>query len=158
MKKYLPYLTGISAALLWGAWFPITRYSAISSLGAVDTMFLRFSVGCLIALPLLYRSGFKIQQKYSFWKTSTLTLGSGIGYVTATALGFLVVPASYAMVTPICIACQILPVSKIVLLTPLAAIFTLFFQWILLGIFASLIVLFGSAIVLVGIYTAIKYK
>ena len=46
MKKYLPYLTGISAALLWGAWFPITRYSAISSLGAVDTMFLRFSVGC----------------------------------------------------------------------------------------------------------------
>ena len=55
-------------------------------------------------------------------------------------------------------ACQILPVSKIVLLTPLAAIFTLFFQWILLGIGASLIEITGSAIVLVGIYTAIKYK
>ena len=94
MKKYLPYLTGISAALLWGAWFPITRYSAISSLGAVDTMFLRFSVGCLIALPLLYRSGFKIQQKYSFWKTSTLTLGSGIATVMLQLpMGFLVVPA-----------------------------------------------------------------
>ena len=54
--------------------------------------------------------------------------------------------------------CQILPVSKIVLLTPLAAIFTLFFQWILLGIGASLIEITGklSAIVLVGIYTAIN--
>ena len=35
-------------------------------------------------------------------------------------------------------ACQILPVSKIVLLTTLAAIFTLFFQWTLLGIRVSL--------------------
>ncbi len=55
-------------------------------------------------------------------------------------------------------ACRILPVSKIVLLTPLAAIFTLFFQWTLLGIGVSLIEMTGSAIVLVGIYAAIKYK
>ncbi len=103
MKNFLPYLTGIIATLLWGAWFPITRYSAISELGAVDTIFLRFATGCLIALPVLCRSGFIIQQKHSFWKTSTLTLGSGIGYVSISALGFLFVPASYALIAPICV-------------------------------------------------------
>ena len=67
MKNILPYITGVTAVLLWGAWFPITRYSVISSLGATDTIFLRFTVGSLIAIPLLFRFGFKIQQKYSFW-------------------------------------------------------------------------------------------
>ena len=37
MKNILPYITGVTAVLLWGAWFPITRYSVISSLGATDT-------------------------------------------------------------------------------------------------------------------------
>ena len=55
-------------------------------------------------------------------------------------------------------ACQILPVSKIVLLTPLAAIFTLFFQWTLLGIRVSLIEILGSTIVLIGIYAALSSK
>ena len=103
MKNILPYITGITAVLLWGAWFPITRYSVISSLGATDTIFLRFTVGSLIAIPLLFRFGFKIQQKYSFWKCATLTFGSGLGYVTTTALGFIYVPASYAMIAPICV-------------------------------------------------------
>ena len=40
MKNILPYITGVTAVLLWGAWFPITRYSVISSLGATDTIFL----------------------------------------------------------------------------------------------------------------------
>ena len=43
MKNILPYITGVTAVLLWGAWFPnITRYSvfSISSLGATDTIFL----------------------------------------------------------------------------------------------------------------------
>ena len=39
MKNILPYITGVTAVLLWGAWFPITRYSVISSLGATDTIF-----------------------------------------------------------------------------------------------------------------------
>ena len=103
MKNILPYITGVTAVLLWGAWFPITRYSVISSLGATDTIFLRFTVGSLIAIPLLFRFGFKIQQKYSFWKCATLTFGSGLGYVTTTALGFIYVPASYAMIAPICV-------------------------------------------------------
>ena len=82
MKNILPYITGVTAVLLWGAWFPITRYSVISSLGATDTIFfLRFTVGSLIAIPLLFRFGFKIQQKYSFWKCATLTFGSGFIYV-----------------------------------------------------------------------------
>ena len=98
-------------------------------------MFLRFSVGCLIALPLLYRSGFKIQQKYSFWKTSTLTLGSGIGYVTATALGFLVVPASYAMVTPICIIFFSIVFGLIIYRTKLTLKIALCLGLVLIGFF-----------------------
>ena len=97
MKNILPYITGVTAVLLWGAWFPITRYSVISSLGATDTIFLRFTVGSLIAIPLLFRFGFKIQQKYSFWKCATLTFGSGLGYVTTTALGFIYVQYKYRL-------------------------------------------------------------
>ena len=98
MKNILPYITGVTAVLLWGAWFPITRYSVISSLGATDTIFLRFTVGSLIAIPLLFRFGFKIQQKYSFLEMQapqTLTFGSGLGNVTTTALGLEIVYVQY---------------------------------------------------------------
>ena len=62
MKNILPYITGITAVLLWGAWFPITRYSVISSLGATDTIFLRFTVGSLIAIPPVIRFGVESRQ------------------------------------------------------------------------------------------------
>ena len=72
MKNILPYITGITAVLLWGAWFPITRYSVISSLGATDTIFCDLRWASLIAIPLLFRFGFKIQQKYSFCRNALL--------------------------------------------------------------------------------------
>ncbi len=103
MKNSLPYIAGISAALLWGAWFPITRYAVIGSLGAADTIFLRLAIGGLIAVFFLVRYGFKIQQKHSFLKCATLAFCSSLGYISITAIGFIFVPASYAMITPICI-------------------------------------------------------
>ena len=48
MKNILPYITGVTAVLLWGAWFPITRYSVISSLGATDTIFFSILFGLVV--------------------------------------------------------------------------------------------------------------
>jgi drug/metabolite transporter (DMT)-like permease len=69
-----------------------------------------------------------------------------------------------ALIGPFCsrlcysYACRKLPVSTIVLFTPLAPILTIIFQWIFLDIVITQIEFIGSIILLVGMYAAIKSR
>lgn len=55
-------------------------------------------------------------------------------------------------------ACKEMPVSTIVLITPIAPLITILFQWIFLGITISQSEIFGSIIILGGMYAAIKFR
>ena len=97
----LPSICGLLAAVLWGAWMPVTKYAIINSLDVVDIVFLRFATSSIIAIPLLLKFGFVIRQKQALAKILVLTIGSGIGYVIVASFGFVFLSASYGSIIPI---------------------------------------------------------
>ena len=101
IKKIIPYLCGILAPLIWGGWLPVTKLSVSYSLTPMDVIFLRFGTAFIIGIPFFFRHGVLLHQAHAFSKIALLLLGSGVGYVAITIIGFKLTPASYSSIIPI---------------------------------------------------------
>lgn len=88
----LGLLAGIGAALLWGIWPTISRFSVQSTLHPSDIVFIRFAVSGLLLLPIFL----KIRLK-GIPLTGALLLmtGAGAPYVIITVIGLQYTPASH---------------------------------------------------------------
>lgn len=88
----LGLLAGVGAALLWGIWPTISRYSVQSTLQPWDIVFIRFAVSGLLLLPVFLK--FKLK---GIPLTGALLLmtGAGAPYVIITVIGLQHTPASH---------------------------------------------------------------
>lgn len=85
-------LTGVGAALLWGIWPTISRFSVVSNLNPYDIVFIRFSVSGLLLLPVFLKYRLK---GISLRGALLLMTGAGAPYVMITVIGLQYTPAGH---------------------------------------------------------------
>jgi drug/metabolite transporter (DMT)-like permease len=86
----LGLLTGVGAAMLWGIWPTVSRFSVQSTLHPSDIVFIRFAVSGLLLLPVFLKFRLK-----GIPLTGGLLLmtGAGAPYVIITVIGLQYTPA-----------------------------------------------------------------
>src|SRR5689334_19819181 len=53
---------GLSTAVVWAGWAVATRFAMKTTLAPHDVTFLRYTVSCLVLLPVLFRKGVALKQ------------------------------------------------------------------------------------------------
>ena len=130
-KVWIGFLAGIGAAMLWGIWPTISRFSVQSSLNPYDIVFIRFAVSGLLLLPIFLKYRFK---DISVTGAGLLMSGAGAPYVIITVIGLQYTPASHGGL--------VIPSFNIIFSTVGAALF--------LGTKPTIARLTGLAFILVG--------
>lgn len=101
------FLTGIAAALIWGAWPVLSREAVIEGFAPLDIVMLRFGVAGLLLAPLILRKGFG---GLGLTRALVLAAGAGAPYVLVTVTGLSLAPAGHGGVI---IPCTMLTTSTI---------------------------------------------
>lgn len=130
-KVLIGFLAGIGAAMLWGIWPTISRFSVQSSLNPYDIVFIRFAVSGLLLLPIFLKYRFK---DISLTGAGLLVTGAGAPYVIITVIGLQYTPASHGGL--------VIPSFNIIFSTLGAALF--------LGTKPTMARLAGLALILLG--------
>lgn len=127
-------LAGVGAALLWGIWPTISRFSVQSNLSPYDIVFIRFSVSGLLLLPVFLKYRLK---DIHLGAALLLMSGAGAPYVIITVIGLQYTPAGHGGL--------VVPSFNIIFSTIGAAL--------LLGTHPSYTRLLGLALILLGVAT-----
>ena len=143
--QFLKSFTAILYAIISGLIFAIMQLMiqfSVKKYSPNIINFLRLLFACIFLIMFVFftKTTYKINSEIIIWGAISAFLGPFFARLCY----------SYA--------CKTIPISKIVLLTPLAPVFTLVFQWWLLDISINFREIVGSIIVISGIYLALKYR
>jgi drug/metabolite transporter (DMT)-like permease len=85
---------GVATAVVWAGWAVATRFAMKSTLAPHDVTFLRYSVSCLVLLPVLFRNGFALKQ-IGIVRLIVMVVGAGAPFMLLTSTGMRYAPASH---------------------------------------------------------------
>ncbi len=85
---------GVATAVVWAGWAVATRFAMKSTLAPHDVTFLRYSVSCLVLLPVLFRNGFALKQ-IGLVRLIVMVVGAGAPFMLLASTGVRFAPASH---------------------------------------------------------------
>lgn len=85
---------GLATAFVWAGWAVATRFAMITTLQPHDVTFLRYSVSCLVLLPVLFRNGFSFQ-RIGGARFAVMVCGAGAPFMLLSSTGLRFAPASH---------------------------------------------------------------
>ena len=88
-------LYGLAAASIWSSWIVVTRLGLRTSLTPWDIAALRYGVGGLLLLPVVWRKGFAVE-RLGWSGLMALVIGCGAPMVLLVNGGLLFAPAAHA--------------------------------------------------------------
>lgn len=86
---------GVSAVVIWAGWMAITRIGVTTTLDVFDITALRFLVAGLVLLPIIWKSGWKLD-RLGFPRLVLLISGAGAPYVLIASQGLSYAPVADA--------------------------------------------------------------
>jgi drug/metabolite transporter (DMT)-like permease len=96
--RLLPILAGLSAALIWGVWFPVTRIGISENIiTPADMVLLRGGVGAIVFAPLVFRFGMKAGSA-GWGGTAAILLTMSGPFAFAIGMGSNIAPAAHAAI------------------------------------------------------------
>jgi drug/metabolite transporter (DMT)-like permease len=87
-------LFGLATAVVWAGWAVATRFAMKTTLAPHDVTFLRYSVSCIVLLPVLFRNGFALKQ-IGVARLVVMVVGAGAPFMLLTSTGMRFAPASH---------------------------------------------------------------
>jgi drug/metabolite transporter (DMT)-like permease len=104
-RALIAIAASLTAVLIWGAWFPLTKIAVASTSDEWEICIIRFTVSGIIALPILQKMGYGLSPGLGgVGRAVVLAICAGVGYVAVACIALELAPSMYGMVTPVSMA------------------------------------------------------